>query len=77
MKDVIIKNLQVENERLRKKVNVLENKVLTLESERNLLEQYRRQDNIEITGIPDNVSDQVLEEKVVDILNEISDDISP
>ena len=32
LKDVIIKNLQVENERLRKKVNVLENKVLTLES---------------------------------------------
>ena len=77
MKDVIIKNLQVENERLRKKVNVLENKVLTLESERNLLEQYRRRNNIEITGIPDNVSDQVLEEKVVDILNEISDDVSP
>ena len=35
LKDVIIKNLQVENERLRKKVNVLENKVLTLESEHN------------------------------------------
>ena len=34
-KDVIIKNLQVENERLREKVNVLENKVLTLESEHN------------------------------------------
>ena len=32
LKDVIIKNLQVENERLRKKVNVLENKILTLES---------------------------------------------
>ena len=33
LKDVIIKNLQVENECLRKTVNVLENKVLTLESE--------------------------------------------
>ena len=29
LKDVIIKNLQTENERLRKKVNVLENKILT------------------------------------------------
>ena len=27
LKDVIIKNLQVENKRLRKKVNVIENKV--------------------------------------------------
>ena len=35
LKDVIIKNLQVENERLRKKLNVLENKLLTLESEHN------------------------------------------
>ena len=35
LKDVIIKNLQVEKKRLRKKVNVLENKILTLESEHN------------------------------------------
>ena len=33
--DVIIKNLQAENEHLRKKVNVLGNKVLTLESQHN------------------------------------------
>ena len=77
LKDVIIKNLQVENERLRKKVNVLENKVLTLKSELSSLEQYGRRNNIEITGIPDNVPDQILEKKVVDILNEISVDVSP
>ena len=35
LKDVVIKNLQVENECLRKTVNVLENKVLILESEPN------------------------------------------
>ena len=60
-----------------KKVNVLENKVLTLESEHNSLEQYGRRNNIQITGIPNNVPDQNLEEKVVDILNEISVDVSP
>ena len=38
LKDVIIKKLQVENERLRKKVNVLENKILTFENEHNSLE---------------------------------------
>ena len=69
LKDLIIKNLQVENQRLRKKVNVLENKILTLES--------GRRNNIEITGIPDSVPDQNLEEKVVDILNEISVNVSP
>ena len=49
LKDVIIKNLQVENQRLTKKVNALENKILTLESGHNSLEQYRRRNNIEIT----------------------------
>ena len=77
LKDVIIKNLEVENELLRKKVNVLENKFLTPESLHNLLEQYGRRNNIKITGNPDNVPDQNLEEKVVDILNEISVDVSP
>ena len=67
LKDVIIKNLQVENERLRKNVNVLENKVLTLENEHNSLEQYGFQNNIEI-----NVPDQNLEEKVADTLKEVS-----
>ena len=77
LKDVIIKNLQVENERLRKKVNVLDNKSLALESEHNSLEQYGRRNNIEITGIPDSVPDQNLKTKVVDILNEITVNVSP
>ena len=55
-----------------KKVDVLENKILPLESEHNLLDQYRRRNNIEITGTPDGVPDQNLQEKVVNILNEIS-----
>ena len=38
LKDVIIKKLQAENERLRKKLNVLENKILAFESEHNSLE---------------------------------------
>ena len=48
-------------------MNVLENKILTFESENNSLEQYGHRNNIENTGIPDSV--QNLEEKVVDILN--------
>ena len=39
LNDVMIKNLQVENERNRKWVNVIENKILILESEHNSLEQ--------------------------------------
>ena len=71
MKDVIIKNLQIDNEKLRKKVDFLENKIITLEKNENLLEQYGRCNNLEITGIPDNVSHSDLENKVVGILNSI------
>ena len=77
MKDVIIKNLPVENERFRKKVNVLENKILTLESKQSSLEQYGRRNDIETTGIPRSVPDQNLEERFEDILNEISIDVLP
>ena len=71
LKDVIIKDLQVENQRLRMKVNNIENKVMSLEINGNHLEQYRRRGNLEITGIPDDVSDENIEEKVIQVLSEI------
>ena len=52
LKDVIIKGLQFETQRLRMKVNNLENKV---EINENHLEQYGRRNNLEITEIPDDV----------------------
>ena len=64
LKDVIIKNLQEENQSLRKKVSDLESKVISLESDHNSLEQYGRRNNIEISGILDTVPDQNLEQKV-------------
>ena len=64
LKEVIIKDLQVENQRLQMKVNNLENKVMSLEINGNHLEQYGR-NNLEIIGIPDDVSDKNLEEKVI------------
>ena len=63
LKDVIIKDLQLENQRLRMKVKNLENKVMPLEINGNHLEQYGKRNNLEITGIPDDVSDENLEEK--------------
>ena len=63
LKDVIIKDLQLENQRLRMKVKNLENKVMQLEINGNHLEQCGKRNNLEITGIPDDVSDENLEEK--------------
>ena len=54
LKDVVIKNLQIENQRLHSKVDNLEKKVISLEENGNLLEQYGRRNNLEITGISNN-----------------------
>ena len=39
LKDIIIKNLQGENKRLKTKVNILENKVIDLETQNNHVDQ--------------------------------------
>ena len=71
LKDIIIKNFQDENKRLKTKVNVLENKIIDLEIQNNNVDQYSRRNNVEISGIPQSVSDNQLEEKVVHILKAI------
>ena len=76
VKNIIIKNLEEENERLRKRVSFLDKKVISFESRQNMLEQYRRRNTLEITGIPDSVSQKDLENKVVDILNAIGVNVS-
>ena len=77
LKDIIIKNIQDENQRLRKKVSDLESKVISLENDHNSLKQYGRRNNLEISGILDTVPDQNLEQKVTEILDEIDVSVSP
>ena len=57
-------------------VNNLENKVVSFEMIGNHLEQYGRRNNLEITGIPDDVSEKYLEEKVIQVLSEIQVNVS-
>ena len=71
-----MKNLQEENKRLQKRGSVLDKKVISIESRHNILEQYGRRNNLEITGIPDSVPQRDLENKVVDILNAIGVNVS-
>ena len=42
IKDVMIQDLQIENQQLHSKINNLEKKVISLEENGNLLEQYGR-----------------------------------
>ena len=76
LKDVVIKNLQIENQRLRSKVDNLKKKVLSLEENGNLLEQYGRRNNLEITDISNEIEDVDLEGKVIEILDKIEVNVS-
>ena len=76
LKDVFIKNLQIENQRLRSKVDNLEKKVISLEENGNLLEQYGRRNNLEITGISNEIEGVDLEGKVIEILDKIEVNVS-
>ena len=76
LKDIVIKNLQLENQKLRAKVGILEKKITTLEENGNQLEQYGRRNNLEITGIPDSIDDKNLEGKVIEILGKIDVKVS-
>ena len=71
LKDIVIKELQLENQRLRKKVSDLQKKIYSAEENINSLEQYGRRNNIEITGIPESVENEKFEETVVEVLNKI------
>ena len=76
LNDVIIKNLQDKSKRLKTKVNVLENKIIDLEIQNNNVDQYSRRGNVEISRIPQLVSDNQLEKNFIDILNAIDINIT-
>ena len=75
VKDVFIKNLQAENECLREKVGNLESKVTSPEINQKKLEQYGRRNNIEVSGIPDPVEDNCLEEKAISMFTRTGIDV--
>ena len=69
LREQVIKNLVNENSRLQEKVVVLEKRLNLTESETYSLHQYSRRNNIEISGIPETVIDNDLEQNVIQILD--------
>ena len=70
LKDIIIKKLQGDNKRLRSRCSNLENKLVSLETSINALEQYGRRNNLVLSGIPDTVADE-LKSTVISVLGDI------
>ena len=67
MKDVIIKRSQEE----RSRCNKLENKVVSLEKSVDQVDQYGRRNNIVIARIPDDITDDNLEDAVTSIMEDV------
>ena len=82
MKDEIIKNLMDSNKSLQERVEKLEKKVQKMEKLENQqqkiitsvesMNQYGRRNNLELSGIPNDVNDDELEGKVKQILEKIN-----
>ena len=65
VKNATIGGLRAENLKLQRKVESLESRISKLETDCNKHDQYNRRNNLEIHGIPSNISDDMLEEKVI------------
>ena len=69
-----VKNLVSANERLTSELsvvknvnNILENRIVNLEKQLSKNEQYGRRNNVELSGISNDISDQDLEDNIVKI----------
>ena len=78
IKDTVIKNLLDENKRLKERVKSLEENynehqdyIIGIAKQTQALEQYTRRNNLEISGIPNNISDEALETKYIEILEAV------
>ena len=72
IKDSIIEALREENSLLHQKIEKLESRISVLEIDSNKQDQHNRRNHLDIQGIPDSVPDDQLEEKVIEIFNQIN-----
>ena len=78
IKDTVIKNLLDESKGLKERVKSLEENydehqdhIIDIEKQSQALEQYTRRNNLEICGIPNNISDEALETKCIEIFEAV------
>ena len=82
IKDTSIKNLLDENKGLKERVKSLEENydehqdhIIDIEKHSQALEQYTLRNNLEISGIPNNISDEALETKCIEILEAVDNSV--
>ena len=67
----IIKKLPDENAQLKETIANLQHKVIIVETATNSVEQYDRRNNIEVTGIPDNIEGKNLDHSVIEVFKKL------
>ena len=72
IKYATIERLRAENVKVQKKVESLESRISKLEADCHKRDQYNRRNNAKIPGIPSNISDDMLEENVIQIFEGIA-----
>lgn len=70
-KNDIIKSLREENERLKKDLETTKKDLSRVEKDVIELQQYIRRNHVEVVGVPFTVSDNILEDKVVEMFNKL------
>ena len=76
IRNVVIQNILEENKKLKTKVISLETRVELLEENLAAQDLYCRRNNIEISGIPDDIQQNQLETKVIEICQKIGVDFT-
>ena len=71
LKEIVIRNLQYENGKLRHRCQRLEKVCSKYKSDHNALAQFDRQNNVVLSGIPGSISEDVLEESVIPVFADI------
>ena len=71
VKDAIIEALRAENLKLQQKLASLNSRISKLKTDCNKQDQYNKRNNFEIREIPSNISDDMIEEKVIQIFEVI------
>ena len=72
IKDSVVEAFREENSLLHQKIEKLESRISVLATDLNNQDQYNRRNNLDIQGIPDIIPDDQLEEKVIEIFNQIN-----
>ena len=71
MENIIIKKLPNENAQLKETIANLQHKVIIVETATNSVEQYDRRNNIEVTGIADNIKGKNLDHSVIEVFKKL------